>query len=75
MKPLTITFILLANYFMAAAQTGQNAISKNLNPAFLNHIYFCQPDSLVELEQVDAHMMSRTKGLGYGGSEGGISME
>ena len=71
MKPLTIYLILIILAFPGESQTNH---SSSL-PLFLNHIYYYMPDSLVSLEQNSARMESKTKGMGYGGSEGGFYMD
>jgi hypothetical protein len=75
MKPLVINLILLLILLGFASrmqgQTSHNASS----PVFLNHIYYSQPDTLISLEQNLARLESKTKGLGYGGSEGGFYMD
>src|SRR5580765_6834446 len=73
--PFSINLILLLVFYNMDAQPSNNTASKVPDPKFLNHIYYYGKDTLTELEQASAHMISRTKGLGYGGSEGGLSMD
>jgi len=74
MKPLSISLILSAFIVGLYGQTNNEPAVKIPDPKFLNHIYYYGKDTLTELEQNSAHMISRTKGLGYGGSESGFSM-
>ena len=71
MKPLTIYLILFVLAFPAYSQTRRSASV----PSFLNHVYYYTPDSLTDLEQNTARMESKTKAMGYGGSEGGFYMD
>ena len=71
MKPLTIYLILFVLALPANSQTSHTSSA----PLFLNHIYYYTPDSLTALEQSTARMESKTKGMGYGGSEGGFYMD
>ncbi len=69
MKPLTLILILFISAFCAAAQSNNSGAS---GTEILNHIYYFRPDSLIALEMTDGQMESKTKALGYGGSESGI---
>jgi hypothetical protein len=77
MKPLIICLILFCCLHHLYAQTNNvNANEpKAPDPPFLNHVYNWQADSLLALEQIEAHMKSKTKVLGFGGSEAGYTME
>ncbi len=72
MKPLTLILILFISVFSAAAQSNNSGASGS---EILNHIYYFRPDSLIALEMTDGQMESKTKALGYGGSEAGIVIE
>jgi len=74
MKPLTICLILFLFSFNVHAQTSPTTDAKSPNPEFVNHVYYYVSDSLISLEQNQAHQMSKTKAFGYGGSESGFSM-
>ncbi|HEY4965529.1 MAG TPA: hypothetical protein VII28_03980 [Puia sp.] len=75
MKPLAIYFILILILLgMASRMEGQTSHSAS-SPAFINHIYYSLSDSLISLEQNGARMESKTKAMGYGGSEGGFYMD
>lgn len=74
MKPFAIGLILIS-FIQSYGQSNNQAAIKTPYPKFLNHIYYYGKDSLIDLEQASAHMISRTKAFGYGGSEGGYSME
>ena len=67
MKPLTIYLILFYFSYTAVGQMNNSAMS---GPQFLNHIYYYRGDSLIELEQTSGKIESKTKAMGYGGSEG-----
>jgi hypothetical protein len=71
MKTLSICLILIGFAFRMEGQTNHSSSST----AFLNHIYYYLADSLVSLEQNTARMESKTKALGFGGSEGGFYMD
>ena len=71
MKPLTIYLILFFLAFSAGSQTNHSSSA----PSFLNHVYYYTKDSLTNLEQNTARMESKTKAMGYGGSEGGFYMD
>ncbi len=71
MKPLTIYLILFILVFPGKGQTNHSSSV----PLFLNHIYYYMLDSLTSLEQNTARMESKTKGMGYGGSEAGFYMD
>ena len=76
MIPFSINLILLLVFYnMDAQPSSNNTASKVPDPKYLNHIYYYGKNTLTELEQVSAHMISRTKAFGYGGSEGGYSMD
>jgi len=75
MKPFAINLILLCFVVGSYGQTSNEPGAKTPDPKFLNHIYYYGKDTLTDLEQASAHMISRTKALGYGGSEGGYSMD
>lgn len=65
MKPLTILLFL----FNLAGQAGGQINASGTG--YLNHIYYAyRLDSLAELEQSSARMVSKTKAMGFGGSEG-----
>jgi hypothetical protein len=72
MKKITIYLILAVFAFRVEGQTNHATAS---GPLFLNHIYYFLPDSLISLEQNTARMESKTKAMGYGGSEGGFYMD
>ena len=75
MKPLAIYLILIIILLgISSHMEGQTSHSSS-NPVFLNHIYYSLSDSLISLEQNAARMESKTKGMGYGGSEGGFYMD
>jgi hypothetical protein len=76
MKPLVICLILLFSGWKGSAQADNNkaGASKLPDPPFLNHVYACRGDSLVSLEQGEAQMKSKSKGLGFGGSESVFEM-
>lgn len=75
MKPLTINLILILILLaLASGMQGQTSHVASA-PLFLNHIYYSLPDTLVSLEQNPVRMESKTKGMGYGGSEGGFYMD
>jgi hypothetical protein len=71
MKPFAIYLILLGFAFRADGQTNHSPSG----PMYVNHIYYYLPDSLTALEQNTARMESKTKALGFGGSEGGFIMD
>jgi len=75
MKPFAINLILLCFVVGLYGQTNNEAAAKIPGPKFLNHIYYYGKDTLTDLEQASAHMISRTKAFGYGGSEAGYSMD
>ena len=72
MKPLTIYLILL---FFSCSAEGQVNTDYGSGPQYLNHIYYYRGDSLVELQQTSGKMVSKTKAMGYGGSEGGLLVQ
>ncbi|HEV3223740.1 MAG TPA: hypothetical protein VGZ90_12720 [Puia sp.] len=72
MKPLTLNFILLLFTYCVVAQSNNSGAS---GTEILNHIYYFRPDSLIALEMTDGQMESKTKALGYGGSEAGIVID
>jgi hypothetical protein len=75
MKPLAIYLILILILLgMASRMEGQTSHAA-ASPVFLNHIYYSLPDSNISLEQSSARMESKTKAMGYGGSEGGFYMD
>jgi hypothetical protein len=74
MKPLAISLILLGISYNAYEQSNTGTDPKSPNPEFVNHVYYYASDSLLALEQNQAHQMSKTKAFGYGGSESGFSM-
>jgi hypothetical protein len=69
MKPLTISLFLL---FICQLSFGQMA-AKIPEPSFVNHIYYLKGDSLISLEQIDAHYMMKPP-VPFGKSEAGLSM-
>jgi hypothetical protein len=73
MKPLSISLILFL-FFRFAEGQGQQTASALPDPPYLNHIYHIAADSLISLEQIDAHMIVKPKAFGFGGSESGFSM-
>ena len=75
MKPLTINLILILTLLGLASHLEAQTSSATTIPVFLNHIYYSLPDTLISLEQNAARMESKTKGMGYGGSEGGFYMD
>jgi hypothetical protein len=72
MKSLTLNLIFLLFIHCVAAQSNNSGAS---GPVILNHIYYFRPDSLTALEQTDSHTESKTKGMGYGGSEYELIMD
>ncbi len=48
---------------------------KKIDPPLLNQVYYCHGNSLTALEKSEARVKSRTKALGYGGSESGLVMD
>ena len=75
MKPLTIYLILILTLLGFASRMEAQTSHAASAPVFLNHVYYSQPDTLTSLEQNAAHLESKTKGMGYGGSEGGFYMD
>jgi hypothetical protein len=75
MKPLAIYLILILILVGFASRVEAQTSHSASSPVFLNHIYYSQPDTLISLEQSAARMESKTKGMGYGGSEGGFYMD
>jgi len=74
MKPLIINLIFFGSLCNVYGQTSSASDGKAPNPEFVNHVYYYASDSLISLEQNQAHQMSKTKAFGYGGSESGFSM-
>jgi len=72
MKPLTLILILFLFTYCVVAQSNNSGAS---GTEILNHIYYFRPDSLIALEMTDGQMESKTKALGYGGSEAGIVVD
>ena len=72
MKAIAICLILFVFAYHAGAQTIHFASAGSM---VQNHIYYVLPDSLTTLEQNKARMESKTKGMGFGGSEGGFVMD
>jgi hypothetical protein len=75
MKPLAINLILILILLGITARMEGQTSHATTSPVFLNHIYYSLPDSTISLEQNLARMESKTKGMGYGGSEGGFYMD
>src|SRR5664279_1010826 len=71
MKPIALSIILIVFAGPLIGQTGHSPTGQ----MFMNHIYSCRYDSLIALEQITARMESKTKGMGFGGSEGGLIMD
>jgi hypothetical protein len=72
MKPLTICLVL---FFFSNYSSGQQNSSGVISNGVLNHIYFLRTDSLTALVQSDGRMESKTRAMGYGGSEAGIMID
>lgn len=75
MKPLIIYLILILILLGFASRMEGQTNHTASSPVFINHVYYSLRDSLVSLEQNMARMESKTKGMGYGGSEGGFYMD
>jgi hypothetical protein len=65
---LCVAWFFLLHFSVQAQNSSATSFP---DPEFLNNVYLLRGDSLVPLEIVNAEMKSKTKALGYGGSEGG----
>ena len=65
----SILLLLMALVFRVAlpAQTTTVTTAGAHDPAFLNHVYFWAPDSLLALEKTSGEMKAKMKALGFGG--------
>jgi hypothetical protein len=75
MKSFVAFLSLTAGFLNANAQTNNSGNQKKIDPPFVNQIYYYHADSLTALEKNEARVKSKTKALGYGGSESGLVME
>jgi len=72
MKPLTIYLILsIISDYGRGQPNGLHAPSQEI----MNHVYVLRNDSLLALDQKDGRMESKTRAMGYGGSETGIVID
>jgi hypothetical protein len=69
MKPLTISLFFLLACQICFSQTS----AKIPEPSFVNHIYCLMGDSLISLEQIDAHYMMKPP-VPFAKNEAGLSM-
>src|ERR1700730_15471899 len=75
MKPLTTAFILVGFIASVDAQMNNATLSKLPKPAYLNHIYYYDADSLIALEQMPARMNTNASAISFGGGGAGYTLD
>lgn len=75
----TVFLCLLGAFFFLPAHAQSNATTaatpRTPDPPYLNQVYYCQPDSLLVLEQTPGQIKNKVKALSFGGGETGYIME
>lgn len=75
MQSILIAFFLLIVPISTHSQSNNNNKTNNIDPLLLDQVYFYHSDSLMALEKNEGKFRTRTKALGYGGSEGDLIIE